>query len=306
MNLQNVCIRRIMDGCTVLEKVSARTPKLVLLKSLPDANVATNCFRTLDGDVYSLTAEGGSNLPENVTVLLQKILSGNMSSANFQRSMINSGFSISDIIAFFRSKLTLVNGFTKATNALELVQKGEFNINESNLWLLYKDDIFNRFLNFGDKKGETLRQLLQSSEYYSRFGASSVDSLRRLVSMNRGNTGLQDVFAKYNKSFGVDLTRPQKVYRFIGDEELKPLLAGETVHPRFQGDSNLLDVTLNPELNHNSYRVTFNYNSCDPRISPHKPEFYYYHSRGDYSLRDVSAIDSVMPEGYLRVKTVRA
>lgn len=305
MNLQNVCIRSIKGGCTVLEKVSARPPKLFLPKSLPDANVATNCFRTLDGDVYSLAAEGGSSLPENVAVSLQKILSGNMSSTNFQRSMLDSGFSLNDIIAFFRSKLPSVKGYTKTTNALELAQKGKFNIDESNLWLLYKDDIFKSFLNSGDEKGKALKQMLQSSDYYSKFGATSVESLRRLVSISRRNKGLQDVFAEYKKLFGVDLTTPQKVHRFIGDEELQPLLAGKTLNPRFQPDSNLLDVTLNPELNHNSYRITFNYNSLDPRITPHKPEFYYYHSQGDYSLHDVSAIDSVMPEGYLRIKTVR-
>lgn len=305
MNLKNVCIRCINDSRAVLEMVSSKTSKVVLPKSLPDANTATNCFRTLDGDVFSLTSEVGNRLPENVVAPLQKILSGDMTSIDFQHLMLKLGFSMTDIMAFFRSKVASVKGFTKAANTLELAQKGKFDINQDNLWVLYKDDIFQSFINGGSKNGQALKTFLQSNECYSRFVAARPKSLGGLISLNERSDILQDVFDKYKTAFGIDLTTPQKIYRFIGAEELKPLLAGETVHPRFYKNSNLLDVTLNPELNHDNYRVTFNYNSLDRRVSPNKPDYYYYHSRGDYSLSDVSAIDTVMPEGYLRIKTVK-
>ncbi len=305
MNLQKVCIKYIENGRAFLEGGAAKISRSVLPESSSCADTATNCFKTLDGDVFSLTSEGGNLLPENIIAPLQKIISGNMSSERFQHAMLESGFSPNAIIDFFRSKIASVKGFTKATNALELAQKGKFGINEGNLWVLYKDDIFSSFLRGGDKNGAGLRQFLQSSDCYSRLLPSSTNSLPSLVSISERNTGIRDAFASYKKSFGVDLTMPQKVYRFIGDEELRPLLTGETVQPRFYRGSNILDVTLNPELNHNSYRVTFNHNSRDTRISPSKPEFYYYHSKGGYSLGDVSAIDSVLPEGYLRIKTAR-
>lgn len=87
-------------------------------------------------------------------------------------------------------------------------------------------------------------------------------------------------------------------YRFVSETELRILKNGCTVQPRQRYCLNMVDVTSNPNLNWNQYRLTFkstdgwNLFAKDSKIKTNNLGKYYLHE-GGYTIEDVAYYERI-------------
>jgi hypothetical protein len=177
----------------------------------------------------------------------------------------------------------------RSNNAFTKLIKGQ-----ENCWRLHKEGFFEEFVRSDSELKVLANRLLERLNFY---GLSLTIPI--VLNFRKEILDLDVMVEKIKSKYEIDITIPPLVYRFIGSEEKQKLEAGETVSP--QRIFKAFDVTINPNLNWNIYRVTFkplpkcsilDKNSL-MKENPGCNHDYFYHYKESYSLADVEKIETV-------------
>ena len=185
-------------------------------------------------------------------------------------------------------------------------------LSQENFWKLFSPNEFRKMLN----ENPELSNILYNSSMGKCFLKNGIDfklnhirDILKKKAKNHWNIPIFDFTEAFEKKFNIDLLKEPKYYRFIGKNELVKLLRGEDVEKLPPYHINAFDITTNPELNWNQYRVTFKTNddftnieethSKNSRIFEHDCNDYRYYLKGPYSLNDIERIEMATPHGLL-------
>ena len=164
---------------------------------------------------------------------------------------------------------------------------------QDDCWKLYKPEVFEQFIKSDDELSELSKDVLELARVY---GLKPSISLFRRIKKSRPE--IEDFYKVLKSKYDIDLDVPPKVYRFIGKSELEALQRDGKVTP-CRGYSNNFDVTLNPNLNWNDYRITFKPkkefsvldSSSKMKENLGTNHDYFYHYQGEYTLDDIETIE---------------
>lgn len=176
-----------------------------------------------------------------------------------------------------------------ANKVLESTIRGQ-----ENCWKLYRDGVFENFI-YSDSE---LKQLIASfNEIVRKYNLPL--TIKLILEFANIRNELKTLIKKIKEKYDIDISIPPKVYRFVGLEEVKKIKAGENLVP--QRFNKKFDVTLNPNLNWNAYRITFK--PCQKFSILDKSSFIqenlgcghdlFYHFSSSYSIDDVEKIECI-------------
>ena len=186
-------------------------------------------------------------------------------------------------------------------------------LSQDNFWKLFSSDEFIKFL----KQNPDLYDMLSESLFGKFIISSNIGiclqlmrmTLRKHKDVNEQTKPLFDFKNAVKERYNIDILKEPKYYRFIGKSELVKLLEGKEIEKLPPYYRKLIDITTNPELNWNKFRVTFKENdkftnfqetdSEDSMVIEHDSNDYYYYLRCPYSLDDVEKIEMATPQGLL-------
>ena len=164
---------------------------------------------------------------------------------------------------------------------------------QENCWKLYKPEVFEQFIRADSELSELTKNMLEIARVYGL--TPSVDLFRGMKKMH---PEIKEFYELLKSKYNIDLDVPPKVYRFIGKSELEALQRDGKVIPS-RGYSNNFDVTLNPDLNWNDYRITFKPkkefsvldSSSNMKENLGTNHDYFYHYKGAYTIDDIENIE---------------
>ena len=165
---------------------------------------------------------------------------------------------------------------------------------QENCWRLHKEDVFEEFLK---SDSELIQQASSFIEVLRKYGLPIC--IDNVLHFKEKFTDLKKLIETIKNKYDIDITVPPTIYRFIGTEEIKKLKSGEKVIPqRFNKE---FDVTINPELNWNIFRIAFKpkqkFSILDKnsllKENPGCNHDYFYHLKDSYSLDDIEKIEQI-------------
>lgn len=164
---------------------------------------------------------------------------------------------------------------------------------QENCWRLHESKAFEQFIRADEQLKKIVEPVLKLCDSYR-----IPPSVNFFIKFKERRTELKEFFDIVKAKYEIDLELPPTVYRFIGKTELDELRAGRKVQPQ-RNDMRRFDVTIDPYLNWNEFRVAF---KPDPKFSildsmslmrenPGVCHEYFYHLLDGYSLDDVEKIE---------------
>ena len=168
---------------------------------------------------------------------------------------------------------------------------------QENCWKLHMPDIFEQFIKSDQSLLNTINPFLEMIRSYNLNPSIDLFFMFRNANLDYN---LNEFFNLMKSKYGIDLEIPPKVYRFVGEREVSALIKGEKIEPQRDGYKRF-DVTINPELNWNKYRITFKpkqkYSILDEKSAMRENRGsghdYFYYLYDSYSIDDVEKIDEV-------------
>ena len=173
------------------------------------------------------------------------------------------------------------------------VKENDIINSQDDCWKLHKAEVLEQFIKSDEELNETLSDTLKLARVYGL--TPSIDLFNNL----RNNREDVKKFYEIMKSnYNIDLDIPPKVYRFVGKSEIEALKKDGIVKPQ-RGYWEKIDVTLNPDLNWNEYRITFKpkkeFSVLDKaskiKENPGTGHDYFYFHEGPYTMDDVECIE---------------
>lgn len=164
---------------------------------------------------------------------------------------------------------------------------------QKDCWKLFNPEVFEEFIKSDSKLYESVKDILEIARIYGL-----TPSINLFIQIKKSHPKINDFYKLLKSKYGIDLNIPPKVYRFIGKSELEALKRDGKVKPR-RGFSNNFDVTLNPNLNWNVYRITFKpqkkFSVLDSesniKENPGSNHDYFYYYQGEYTIDDIETIE---------------
>jgi len=164
---------------------------------------------------------------------------------------------------------------------------------QKDCWKLYSSSFLENFIKSDDEISEVMRETVDICRKY-KFPLT-MDFLQKFKTHK---PEVAKFYELVKSKYDIDLEKPPLVYRFIGKNEYEALKKGEIITPQ-RGYWDRIDVTINPYLNWNEYRVTF---KQDKKFSVLNPESrikqnpgtgheYFYVYEGPYSIEDTEKIE---------------
>ena len=163
---------------------------------------------------------------------------------------------------------------------------------QESCWKLYKPEIFEQFVNADEELKNCLDLIIKIfNEYKIPL------KLEFIMKQKDKKNAVQKFYELVKTKYGIDLAIPPKVYRFVGESEIQALRNLGVVEPSRCGFRRF-DVTTNPELNWNKYRIEFKPKekfsildkTSNMRENPGCGHDYYYHYQDSYTLDDIAEI----------------
>ncbi len=166
---------------------------------------------------------------------------------------------------------------------------------QKNCWKLHDPKIFEQFIRADDALKSLAEPVLKICESYMIPPTVNI-----FIRFKEKKEELKSFFDMVKSKYEIDLEVPPTVYRFIGKTELDELRAGRKVLPQ-RNDMGRFDVTIDPYLNWNEFRIAFKPASkfsildsmSSMRENPGACHEYFYHFLDGYSLDDVEEIKLV-------------
>ena len=166
---------------------------------------------------------------------------------------------------------------------------------QNDCWKLYKPEVFEQFIKSDEELSDILSDTLDLSRQYG-----FKPSIEMLQKFRKIKPEINDFYEVVKSKYDIDLETPPKVYRFVGKEEIEALKKDGIVKPQ-RGYWDNFDVTINPDLNWNDYRITFKPKKefsildKDSRIKANTGtgHDYFYLYEGPYSADDIEKIETV-------------
>ena len=187
-------------------------------------------------------------------------------------------------------------------------------LSQANFWKLFSPKVFNEFLDEDIELSKILSKSPLIKFYFNNDLSFSIQNVRSIIRDGVQSERLQAIFdftKAFEEKYNLDILKEPKYYRFIGKNEAAEILKGNEVRKQNQSYPKAFDITINPELNLNSYRVTFKTNNeftnvdefhCkDNVITEHDKNDYRYYLNRAYSLNDVEKLEMGTPHGLLEL-----
>lgn len=163
---------------------------------------------------------------------------------------------------------------------------------QKDCWKLYEDEVMDSFIKSDKDLEDALGEVLPLLRGYGvKIGIQALEKMKNFFDISK--------FYEVTKSkYDIDLTIPPRVYRYVGKSEADALQRGEIIHPQRYPDR--FDVTINPEMDWNKYKITFKplpkFSAIDPKGSMKKNngtshEYYYHYTQPSYTMEDVEKIE---------------
>ena len=166
---------------------------------------------------------------------------------------------------------------------------------QENCWKLYDKNIFKQFLKADEEIIKPMSWILDSLRAYLLEPDVSM-----FYDFAKEGSKMSEFFDLVKAKYDIDLTIPPKVYRFVSKREIDALYNDGKVET-YRCGMRRFDVTVNPELNWNDYRITFKpkqkFSVLEKdslmRENPGCNHEYFYHFLGSYSIDDVEKIEQI-------------
>lgn len=181
---------------------------------------------------------------------------------------------------------------------IEIKRGKKVPLNQANVWALYEDERFEKLIKSDEEVSKPVQPILNLLEQYK-----ITPSLKLFIAEKI--PGTNELIDNINSKYNVDLRQQPNVYRFVEKAEVDALLSKGEVKP--QRYFNKFDVTTNPELDWNQYRITFKpsdkfslLDDANSKINKNigvGKEDYYYLEDEKYTKDDVLKIEKLTPEG---------
>lgn len=184
-------------------------------------------------------------------------------------------------------------------------------LSQDNAWKLFAPDEFDNFLEENPNLSDILYESPLGKDYINYGLKFDLQCIRNILKNTDKNDRIKPVFdfaEALDEKFGIDVLKEPKYYRSVGISELIPLLKGEKIKNQRYFQSGL-DITINPELNWNPFRITFKTNdkftneeenkSVNNKVREHDLNEYYYYLEDTYSIDDVEKLEMATPHGLL-------
>ena len=164
---------------------------------------------------------------------------------------------------------------------------------QDNCWRLYKPEVFESFIKGDEELSGTLTEVMETARVYGL--TLTIDMLRGIRKIK---PEVEEFFDKVKSKYEIDLDIPPKVYRFVGKSEVDELMKSGIIRSQ-RGYWDKIDVTLNPDLNWNDYRITFKPKEKFSVLAKNGKikenigtgHDYYYTHEGPYTIDDVEKIE---------------
>lgn len=173
--------------------------------------------------------------------------------------------------------------------------------------LLSEDNMF-RYVEY------PLHKILSSNELEKIFTKEQIELLKDIPlkyfinRLNDNNPTIREQTAKLleflTQKYGIDFSKQPQMHRFVGQAEKDLITAGKKVNSGVGGNNsheNCFDVTSDPYLDFNNFRVNLKRNTASDDVSYHRQETYYHLNKPQYDIQDVESIDSRIGKGYFRI-----
>ena len=137
---------------------------------------------------------------------------------------------------------TFTSGKIKAANLIR---------GQENCWRLHQPKIYEQFIRADEQLKKIVEPVLKLCDSYR-----IPPSVNVFIKFKEKKEEITEFFEVLKSKYGINLEIPPTVYRFIGESEVKALQSGMKLQPQ-RDAMGRFDVTIDPELNWNEYRVTF-------------------------------------------------
>ena len=179
--------------------------------------------------------------------------------------------------------------------ALRPNKKSAGTFSQESAWKLYNGDFLDSFVKSDKELSNLLSDFMKLLEEFKLKL-----NLKELFKFENDNPIIQKFLSLLKSKYSIDVKEPPRMYRFVSKAEIEELKSKGKISPSRYLD--VIDVTINPDLNWNEYRITFKpikkFSILDPESKiienrAHTKDYYYY-LKDSYTIDDVESIEKIM------------